>query len=229
MVAVSDLPVQSFNNQRCYRLVNSKYPPINLFDDVAESGEFESVYNIQALTNPRIQNEQDLLDLVPRGEIPNGITGVNYAVAPFFHLNRHGSRFSAGEYGIYYAAKELQTAIAETRYHQELYFKKVTGLKYDRVIMRTLCTFFTAELVNIKAPLISKHNWYHKQDYTQAQKLGKKVKNKQLPGIWYGSVRNKYADCYALFSPQWITQVIQGSHYEYIWDGFNITHQHLLS
>ncbi len=35
-------------------------------------------------------------------------------MAPFTHLNPKGSRFSDGSYGVYYAAKRLSTAIAET-------------------------------------------------------------------------------------------------------------------
>lgn len=37
-----------------YRLINSKFPPIGLFDDAEE---FEALYQIQALTNPRLQND----------------------------------------------------------------------------------------------------------------------------------------------------------------------------
>jgi len=38
-------------------------------------------------------------------------------MAPFTHVNVLGSRFSDGSYGVYYAARQLETAIRETAYH----------------------------------------------------------------------------------------------------------------
>ena len=48
MVNLSQLA--DLNNEllQAYRLVNSKFPPIALFDDVANPDEFEALYQIQA-------------------------------------------------------------------------------------------------------------------------------------------------------------------------------------
>ncbi len=210
---------EKFDKKVCYRLINSKFPPINLFDDVAEQGEFEALYDVQKMTNPRIQNEVGNLNLLPPNEIPYNITGCNWAIAPFTHIRPEGSRFSNGTYGIYYAAKDIDTAIKETVYHQEKYLKKVSGFKYDRLVMLTLCTTFSAELVNIADPLIDDQDWYALDNYRSSQQLGASVKKDGLAGIFYGSVRNKYSHCYALFTPKCIDEIVQGSHYEYIWDG----------
>ena len=42
-------------------------------------------------------------------------------MASFTNLNRKGSRFSDGTFGVYYAAAELETAIAETVHHFEIF------------------------------------------------------------------------------------------------------------
>ena len=55
MIDPADLPTAAFLHQEAYRLVNGKYPPIHLFDDVADQADFEALYAVQALTNPRIQ------------------------------------------------------------------------------------------------------------------------------------------------------------------------------
>lgn len=212
----------TFDKQVCYRLINSKFPPIALFDDVADADEFEALYEIQAMTNPRVQNEVGNLNLLPAKEIPFDIPGCNWAIAPFTHIRPEGSRFSDGTYGIYYVAENIETAITETVYHQEEYLKNVEGFKYERIVMRTLCTTFSAELVNIADPLIDDLGWYDPDDYTPAQQLGAKVKEEGSSGIWYGSVRNNYANCYALFTPKCIDKIDQGCHYEYIWDGSEI-------
>lgn len=43
--------------------------------------------------------------------------------AAFTHLNPNGSRFSDGSYGVYYAAREQETAIYETVYHAERFLR----------------------------------------------------------------------------------------------------------
>jgi hypothetical protein len=53
MVTLSELAVFAGQALQAYRLVNSKFPPIALFDDVANADEFEVLFEIQALTNPR--------------------------------------------------------------------------------------------------------------------------------------------------------------------------------
>ncbi len=224
MSVVAELLVQSFTDQVCYRLINSKYPPTSIFDDVADQDEFEAVFEVQKLTNPRLLNDVGLLNLVPPEKRPFGITGCNYALGSFVHVNPAGSRFSKGAFGVFYAANKIETAIAETRYHQQKYFKKVVGLKFDRIVMRSLRAVFSADLINIIEPLQTDKGWYKADDYSTSQELGDAVKKDELAGLWYGSVQDQYQPCFALFSPEFITEVIQLGHYEYIWDGQKISH-----
>src|SRR5699024_3432383 len=102
MVALETLPLVKKKSGKGYRLVNSKFPPIHLFDDVANADEFELLYELQARTNPRLLNEAGCLELIPKKDIPFGIPGCSYAIAPFTHINPNGSRFSAGQYGVLY-------------------------------------------------------------------------------------------------------------------------------
>lgn len=44
MVALSSLPRLVAGEQQGYRLVNSKFPPIHLFDDVANADEFQALH-----------------------------------------------------------------------------------------------------------------------------------------------------------------------------------------
>ena len=121
MVTLSQLADLPGESQQAYRLVNSKFPPIALFDDVADAATFEALYQIQALTNPRLQNEVGRLELIPRAEIPFGIPGCSYATAPFTHVNPEGSRFSNGRFGVLYPAANLISPLRddlEWAYHQ---------------------------------------------------------------------------------------------------------------
>jgi hypothetical protein len=219
---LAQIPLVDFNGQVAYRLIPSKYPTKSLFDDVADHSEFEVLFAIQELTNPRLRNELGNLNRVPPQERPYGIRGCNYALGPFVHLNPVGSRFSSGDFGIYYAADEVQTAIAETRYHQERYFSSVVGLKYDRLSMRCLKTIFSAPLRDIRSDNYQDIAWYHPHNYVESQTLGASFKRNGDCGLVYNSVRASGKICFALFSPGIISDVVQSSHYEYIWDGKKI-------
>lgn len=223
LLDVDTIPYAHFLNQIAYRLIPSKYPSQSLFDDVASHDEFEILFAIQELTNPRLRNELGSLNRVPVSERPYSIRGCNYALGPFVHLNPLGSRFSRGDFGIYYAADNIQAAVSETRFHQQQYFTGVVGLKYDRLQMRCLKTRFSANLRDIRGEHFINNDWYNKDNYTAAQVLGGALKIKAEQGLVYQSVRHPPVACYALFTPKIITDIFQSEHFDYIWDGEKIT------
>lgn len=223
MVEIHQLQTQSFKKQSSYRLISSKYPPVALFDDVASNDEFDAIYRVQAITNPRLSETVGNMKLLPKDERPFGIPGASYAIAPFAHVNSEGSRFSGGAFGILYAAIDTETAIAETRYHQQKYFQNLENLDFDNLVMRALKVTFSAELVNIYKPEVIK-KLHHPDDYSESQKFGNQIKKNNKDGITYGSVRNENKQCFAIFTPKLIHEIKQTDHYDYKWDGSKISH-----
>lgn len=213
------LPALAPEARRAYRLVNSKFPPIDLFNDVADASEFQALYQIQALTNPRLQNEVGRLELIPLAEIPFGIPGCSYATAPFTHINPAGSRFSDGSYGVLYLADTFETAIAEVRHHQQQYWSNVARLSYERFVFRGLSCRFSeagsrdATGVPLTDPV------YDAADYSQSQGLGRAAKREGCQGLRFNSVRSPGSHCWALLTPRHVTSVIQSAHFEMIWSG----------
>lgn len=219
MVTLSSLASLDGEELQAYRLVNSKFPPIDLFDDVADAADFEALYQLQALTNPRLLNEVGRLELIAREEIPFGIPGCSYATAPFTHVNADGSRFSDGSFGVLYLADGMDTAIAEVRYHQERYWSNVAGLNYERFVFRGLtCRFSDAGMRDATALPLS-DPIYAPDDYAAAQRLGRDLKRAACPGLRYNSVRSPGNHCWALMTPRPVTSIIQAAHYEMIWSG----------
>lgn len=216
--------------QTGYRLVNAKFPPIELFNDVAGPEEFEALHALQALTNPRLLNEVGDLALLPLDEIPFGIRGCHYAAAPFTHVNPDGSRFSNGDFGLLYVADNAETALAEVRQHQSAYWTNVEGLKYDRIVFKGLhCMFDIAGGLDITG-LAANHPIYDPVDYSTARDYGASVKqNHPQSTLQYRSVRHPESVCWALFSPRGVTEITQGSHYEMIWDGASLSSINKLS
>jgi len=212
------LPVRADARCQAYRLVNSKFPPIDLFDDVADAEEFEILYQLQALANPRLHNETGRLELIPRSEIPFGIPGCSYATAPFTHVNPAGSRFSDGSYGVLYLADSMETALAEVRHHQEQYWSNVEGLNFERFVFRGLsCQFNEAGLLDATSVPMSEPI-YDTDDYTHSRQFGRLVRQGGFPGLRYHSVRNPGQHCWALLTPRRVLSIIQTAHYEMIWN-----------
>lgn len=212
-------------SQVAYRLIHSRFPPIALFDDVADEAEFEALYQVQALTNPRLLAEAGNASLLPTKQIPFGITGCSYAVAPFTHVNPDGSRFSDGSYGVLYLADEMQTALLEVQHHQQLYWQNVPDLKFERFVFRGLKVEFSVP----KEPPVEhglsaihfndNHPIYNANDYSAARSLGREIKQqKPLATLHYKAVRRVSATCWALFSPKHVASVKQSQHYEMVWD-----------
>lgn len=204
---------------QAYRLVNSKFPPIGLFDDVADADEFETLYQIQELTNPRLQNEVGRIELIPRTQIPFGISGCSYATAPFTHVNPEGSRFSDGSFGVLYLAATMETALAEVHYHQDKYWSNVQGLNYERFMFRGLTCSFTDQSMKDATSLPMSDPVYSPDDYTCAHALGKAVKMAGYPGLRFNSVRLQGNYCWALMTPRVVSSIVQTAHYEMVWNG----------
>lgn len=219
MVRLANLPVLAGENLRAYRLVNSKFPPIALFDDVADANDFDALYQLQAMTNPRLQNEIGRLELIAREQIPFGIPGCSYATAPFTHINTAGSRFSNGSYGVLYLADHMETAIAEVRHHQQRYWANVPELNYERFVFRGLSASFIDTGMRDASALPHTDAIYAADDYSHSQSLGLEAKRSGCSGLRYHSVRAPGQLCWALLTPRPVTSIIQTAHFEMIWSG----------
>lgn len=219
MVKLEDLPLLADERLQGHRLVNSKFPPIHLFDDVANAEDFAVLHQLQVLTNPRLQNELGRLELIPREQIPFGISGCSYATAPFTHVNPEGSRFSDGTFGVLYLADHPDTALAEVHHHQQAYWSKVPALKYERFVFRNLSVSFSEKGVRDALVLKAADPIHDPLDYSAARSLGAAAKRAGCPGLRYRSVRRPGSHCWALLTPRLVTAVVQAAPVEMIWNG----------
>ncbi len=209
-------------SNQCYRIIPSKYPAIALFEDVADADEFDALYELQALTYPRIIEEAGDIGLVQKEHRVYG-SGSSWIMAAFTHLNPDGSRFSRGDYGIYYAGCSREVAIAETRYHREKFMAN-THEPAQQLDMRVLVATIEGSLHNLSGRKKEFESVYHDNDYTAGQRLGRELRSSGSAGIRYSSVRHHLHDnCYAVFIPSILSKCRQGANLAYHWDGKNIT------
>lgn len=206
--------------QTSWRLVPSRFPPIGLFDRVAKKEDLDAVFAIEGMTNDRLRVEVGDLQLVPVHERQSG-PGTTPIMAAFTHLNPDGSRFSDGNYGVYYAANDIDTALAETRYHRERFLKRTNESPVE-VDMRSYKSEIKADLHDIRGQQNELSEVYADDDYTISKKLARELWGQGSNGIVYDSVRHTDGECVAIFRANIPRPTTQGSHYCFRWNGEHI-------
>jgi len=204
----------------CWRILPSRFPPIDLFERVADPADLEALYELESLTNDHVRDEIGELQLVPRYDRVSG-RGTGYIMAAFTHLNPAGSRFSDGTYGVFYAASALDTAIAETRHHREQ-FLRATAEPPMEIDMRVILADLRQQFHDIRGMQRQLPDVYAAADYRASQALGRQLRGENSWGIVYDSVRYPGGECAAVFRPPALSNCRQERHLCYVWDGRRI-------
>jgi len=216
----SALAVSEVRWQPCFRVIPSRYPTIHLFERIADPADWDALYWIESLTNPRLRDEVGDIELVPREERAFG-PGGSVIMAPFTHLDPAGSRFADGTFGAFYAAEQLATSIAETSYHREVFLRATREgpLELD---MRSYLADVAARFHDIRGKRTQMADIYDPDSYISSQVLGRKLKLSGSNGVVYDSVRHP-GQCLAIYRPRLIQNLRQGVHLRYVWDGSKIS------
>lgn len=214
---VPEIPTVRVRWRPCYRIIPSRFPPVGLFDKVADPADLEAVFAIEALTNDRLRDEAGDIALVPPEDRVSG-PGATPVMAAFTHLNPEGSRFADAQHGAFYASRTLATAIAETRHHRAR-FLQATAEPAQDIDMRVYVLAIDAPLRDIRALRTAHPAWYDPDDYAAAQQLAARLRADGADGIVYQSVRAPGGECAALFRPRLVSDCRQERHLCYVWDG----------
>src|SRR6218665_3190781 len=216
-----DIAVSPVRWTPCYRIVSSRFPPINLFENVADPADLDVVYLVEAMTNSRLREEAGELALVPPEDRVSG-PGSTAIMAAFTHLNPLGDRFTDGSYGVFYASRSIDTAVAETR-HSRTRFLAATDEPAQEIDMRVYAADLEAQLHDIRSLRESRPDLYDPDSYGASQQLGRELRDVGSDGIVYQSVRHEGGECAAIFRPRLLSNCRQERHLCYIWDGTVIT------
>lgn len=200
-----------------WRIVASRFPPIQLFERVSDNPDaWETLAALEQATNSRFRDEAGDISLVPADRRVAG-AGATWVMAPFTHVNAKGSRFSSGTFGVYYAARDLVTAVRETAFHFERFARDLNDPP-RREDMRVLLgkvanTFDDLNSVPHNKELLDPNS------YAASQPFGVERRKVGSNGISYPSVRHTGGRCIAAFWPNVVSIPIQERHLQYDWDG----------
>lgn len=202
------------------RLVASRFPAVGLFDAVADPEDLDVVFAIEALGNPRLRQEAGALSLVPQDQRISG-PGTTPVMSAFTHLNPEGSRFSDGTWGVYYAANDLETAVAEVGHHRARFLAR-TAEPAIEVDLRCYRVAVRARLVDLRGRR-AQPQVLDPQRYAAAQSFARAQRDAGEAGIVHDSVRRRAGQCVALFTPKaTVPPAQQAEHVTLCWDGTRI-------
>lgn len=217
---LKEIPLARERWKKTARIVSSRFPPVGLFDRVADPVDLDAVYYIEGLTNPRLREQAGELRLVDPADRVSG-PGTTPIMAAFTHPNPDGSRFSDGSYGVYYCARTVETAIHETRFHRER-FLRYSAEPPIMLEMRVYYADIRETLHELRGPRKRRPAWLDPDRYDASRKLGRALKDARSYGALYPSVRHPGGECAAVLRPAALAPARQGEHYGYYWDGQHI-------
>lgn len=199
------------------RIVPTRHPTVYLYDRVADAADFDALYALEAMTNDRVRDETGALQLVAPEDRVFG-PGSGPIMAAFTHVNPAGSRFSDGAYGMFYAARDRATAVAETAYHHAR-FLAATNESAMHLPMRLYHVAIDGRLHDLRPPGAVPAAVFDADDYGASRALGRALREQGALGVAWRSVRRDGGHCVGLFKPRAAKACVHAALLLYAWDG----------
>ena len=219
MIDIAALP-HSDVEAPVFRIILSRYPQVHLFERVAGPKDWDVLYAVESLTNPRLRDEVGNIRLVPREDRVYG-EGASWIMAAFTHppVDGRGGRFNR-DFGVYYCAADETVAIAESSFHRARFLResRIDKTTHDmRVIRARLGPVSLHDVRQLKG-----HAIYDPDDYSESQQVGAALRAASSHGVHYHSVRTEGA-CFGVMRPRPLSDAIHWRYLRYHYEAGAIT------
>lgn len=209
MIAIDTLP-SSDVDELVYRIILSRYPQIGLFERVSSPQDWDVLYAVESLTNPRLRDEVgDIRLVLPEDRVYGD--GASWIMAAFTHppVDGRGGRFN-WDFGIYYCAADEVVAIAESSFHRARFLRESRIEKTTQEMRIIRAQLGPVTLHDVRH--LAGHSIYDPDDYHPAQELGYVLRDARSYGVHYRSVRAK-GECYGVMRARALSDAI---HWRYL-------------
>ncbi|WP_199579184.1 RES family NAD+ phosphorylase [Bosea vaviloviae] len=219
VIDVSAVPATDLVWRGAVRIIRSLFPPIDLFEDIADPADWPLILAAEQKTNPRLMESVGNLALVPPERRVSG-PGASWLMAPFTHVSPdRPSRFSAGGFGVLYAGDSFEVGLFETVHHHGRFMAATRQPPGWTSQFREILLDVEARLHDLRKPGSAVSAVLDPGDYTQSQALGSALRAAGSEGVVYPSVRRTGGACVGLFYPDGASNPVQGRHLDYHWNG----------
>lgn len=208
-----DVNVIRLDSKSAYRLIPSRFPPIEIYDRLGLL-EASTAKQIEALTNPRLRDPRRDLTKDTKDAM-SGDAFQNWNHAPFVYPNRDGTRFFDRWTPAIELAADLQTALAisvgkRTRF---LTASQESAINLDmRVLKQSISGSFLKH--------VGSDSDLSEDDRRQ---IGRKAREGDLQGIFFQPSERRNATGYAVIDQRSLGRAVQAAHFRFVWDGTRIS------
>ncbi|WP_458733241.1 RES family NAD+ phosphorylase [Sphingobium xenophagum] len=222
MSGIADIPVSRVEWKGAVRIIRSAFPPIDLFEDIADPADWPLLISAEQKTNPRIMATIGNLDLVPVDRRVGGY-GASYLMAPFTHVSTdRPSRFTDGSYGVLYVGDRFETALFETIHHHARFMARTKEAPGWTSQFREIIMSVDADLHDLRSSAAEPAPALDSDSYAASQALATSLRSAGSDGIIYPSIRHAGGECIALFYPDCASDPVQRRHLDYYWNGEHV-------
>lgn len=215
---LSGIPILRVEWRRAVRIIRSIFPPIDLFEDIADPADWPLLIAAEQKTNPRLMETIGNLDLVPPDRRVSG-PGASYLMASFTHVSKdRPSRFSDGSFGLLYVGRTFEVALFETMHHHARFMAATDEAPGWTSQFREIVLDVQGNLHDISA-IEGCELLLDPDSYVESQAFGAALRTAGAEGIHYPSVRSPGGQSLALMYPDLAANAVQGRHLDYHWDG----------
>ena len=209
MIDIDTLPGSDVD-ELVYRVILSRYPQISLFERASRPQDWEVLYAVESLTNPRLRDQVGDIRLVPPEDRVYG-DGASWIMAAFTHrpVDGRGGRFNR-DFGIYYCAADEAVAIAESSFHRARFLRESRIEKTTQEMRVIRAQLGPVSLHDVRH--LAGHAIYDSDEYGSAQQLGYALRDAKSFGVHYQSVRAE-GECCGVMRPKAISDAI---HWRYL-------------
>ena len=216
-----NLPVSRVEWKGAVRIIRSAFPPIDLFEDIADPADWPLLVSAEQKTNPRIMATIGNLDLVPEERRVGG-NGASYLMSPFTHVSvDRPSRFTDGSSGVLYVGNAFETALFETIHHHGRFMARTAeapgwSSQFREIVLTVRANLHDLRGIDLANPALDPGS------YVAAQRLAEALKAAGADGLVYPSIRHLGGECVGLFYPDCASEPVQGRHLDYHWNGTRV-------
>ena len=178
---------------------------------------------LRARTDPFLRDSlQPALSLPAKDRVYG--PGAVYVMGPFAYPSPDGTRFGppslAGDsFGVYYAARDEATAIAEVKHHRVAFLAAVRAPAQDLDFEVLKAAVKGTHFYDLRDRQRDFPDVYSPTDYSASQRLGVQLRARDADGIVYDSVRREGGECVAVFRPRCIGTCKSVKQVIFRWDG----------
>lgn len=210
------LAISRLSWRKCYRIIPSRFPPVNLFDRIAPEKDSQILGEVETFTNDRVRQEIGEVQHVRPEDVVGG-KGASYIMAPFTHPDPCGDRFSDGSYGVLYASESFQDAVKISIRRREEFLRHTNETKMQ-IQMRVLQLDLEGVFHDLRGAPANDYG-----DPSKLRTLARELRENGSYGLICDGSAALSGTHAVVFRPSVLSNCIQERHLQYLWDGKRIT------